>query len=57
MQTWWLTNASMTVRVTVNERGIVVDAAPVVRRFTGQPFRSLCVWMNKLPGFRRERLD
>jgi len=53
---WWLSNASMTVRVVVNERGTVVDAAPVVRKFVGQPLRNLTVWMNRRPGFRSERI-
>ena len=54
---WWLSNDKFTVRVVVNERGTVVDAADVVWKFVGQPLRNLTVWMNRRPGFRSERIS
>lgn len=40
---WWLTNSKMTVKVTVNSAGIIIEAAPVVSKFIGQELRNLCM--------------
>lgn len=53
MKTWWLSNIAMTVKVVVDHRGIIVDAAPIVRKFVGQPFENVCKWMNKRSGMQR----
>lgn len=47
----------MTVKVTVNSAGIIIEAAPVVSKFIGQELRNISKWMNKAPGFRMERID
>lgn len=44
---WWLSNEKMTVRV-VTRGKIIIDAAPVVRKFIGQPFNNLAHWMNRM---------
>jgi hypothetical protein len=51
MAVWWLSNTSMTVRVVVNEHGAVVESAPIVQKFIGQPLQNLTKWMNRRPGF------
>jgi hypothetical protein len=44
---YWLSNSRMTVRVTVDALSKIVSAAPIVRRFVGQPLSNLTRWMNK----------
>jgi len=41
---WCLSNPRLTVRV-VTEAGTIVEAAPVVRKFIGQPLLNLLKWM------------
>jgi len=41
-----------TCRVDVNDRGIIVDGAPIVARFRGQPFDNLRRWIRKFPPVR-----
>jgi hypothetical protein len=41
---WRLSNERMTVRV-VTRGKIIIDAAPIVRKFIGQPFNNLARWM------------
>lgn len=50
---YWLSCSKMTVRVDVRD-GVIIDAAPVVRKFVGQPLENLTRWMWKLGGFKRE---
>lgn len=48
--TWWLSNEKMTVKVVVRNTKIIA-AAPIVRKFLGQPFQNLVSWMNRIaPG-------
>jgi len=35
---------------------IIIDAAPVVRKFIGQPFGNLLLWFKKFGKVRRRRL-
>jgi hypothetical protein len=46
----------MTIRVDVDARGIIVAAAPIARRFIGQPARNLGNWLRRQPGFRCQKL-
>jgi hypothetical protein len=56
MITWWLTNQKMTVMVVVQNTKII-DAAPIVRKFIGQPFQNIVGWMSRIaPGFQRNWL-
>ena len=41
----------MTVAVEVNDAGIIVEAAPTVHKFIGQPLQNLFNWMQKQRGF------
>ncbi|MHC4188418.1 MAG: hypothetical protein ACYSUB_01915 [Planctomycetota bacterium] len=45
--TWWLSNRKMTVKVVVKDT-MIIDAAPVVRKFIGQPFQNIVTWMNRI---------
>jgi hypothetical protein len=45
--TRWVVTEKWTVRVTTDERRIITDAAPLVRRFVGQPFTHLVRWAQK----------
>lgn len=54
MSEWWLSSRRMTV--VVEERdGIVVDAAPIVRKFIGQPLENLTRWMRQQGGYREHK--
>lgn len=46
----------MTVAVRINEDDKIVEAPPIVKRFTGQPLENLALWMNKKDGFRIEEM-
>jgi hypothetical protein len=48
---YWYSSRVMTVRVEVDNRGVITYAAPVVRRFIGQPCANLQRWMSKQGGF------
>lgn len=54
---YWISSLRMTVGVTVNNAGVIVDAAPVVRKFIGQPFKNLTRWMEQQGGLRVEELS
>lgn len=54
-QKYWLSCRAWTVQVTV-EDDIVVEAAPIVRKFVGQRFANLVRWAEKLGGMRVELL-
>lgn len=44
IERWWLSNARMTVGVSVTNL-VIMNAAPIVRVFIGQPFTNLLRWM------------
>jgi len=43
---WWVSCKLFTVKVVIKE-GTVVDAAPMTKRFIGQPFSNLLKWADK----------
>ena len=51
----WLSSLRMTVGISVVD-GIIVDAAPVVRKFVGQRLRNLVGWMQQHGGFKMVEL-
>ena len=51
MKILWLSSHKMTFRATVDNRGIVVEAAPIARVFVGQPLENLIGWMKQQGGF------
>jgi len=53
--TFWLSSPRMTVRVRVRGK-IIIDAAPVVRVFIGQPLPNLVQWLQRQGDVRIEFL-
>jgi hypothetical protein len=56
MKRYWLSTVKMTVGVTTDASGIVVEAAPIVRKFIGQPLDNLVRWLSKQQGFQVQEL-
>jgi hypothetical protein len=52
--THWVSCNSFTVEVKVDERGVIVWAAPLVKRFLHQPIGNLLNWAKPFGGLRRE---
>ncbi len=52
----WLSTERMTICVDVDAAGIIVVAAPIVRKFLGQPATNLGRWLRRQPGFRCQKL-
>lgn len=50
---WWISTLSFTAGAVARD-GVVVEAAPILRKFKGQPVSNLTDWASKLPGFRYE---
>ena len=44
---WWLSNNQMTVKVKTDPHRIIIDAAPIVRKFKGQHLERLTNWMQR----------
>lgn len=53
---WWFSSSRMTFDVLVHG-GVIIDAAPIARKFVGQPVTNLERWMRRQGGLRIERLD
>ena len=43
-RSWWLSSELCTIRVETDERNIITWAAPIVRKFIGQPLANLERW-------------
>lgn len=52
----WISNPKMTVAVRLDTEGRIVEGAPIVRKFTGQPFANLFRWMNRMGPTEARRL-
>jgi hypothetical protein len=50
----WVSCRAFTVRVHTTPEGMIVWAAPVVRKFTGQPISNLLAWAAAKGGLRHE---
>ena len=55
MQSYWLSSEKMTVLVDVKDNTIVI-APPIVRKFLGQPIKSLINWMEKQGGLKVKKV-
>lgn len=53
---WWLSTEKMTVRVLTKD-SIIIEAAPIVKKFLGQPLENLIHWMSYQPGFKMMELN
>lgn len=56
LSSYWLSSHKMTVSVDIDGHGFIVDGAPVIQKFKGQPFGNLVRWMQKQGGFKMEQL-
>lgn len=52
---FWLSCRKFTCRVYTDERGTITWAAPIARRFVGQPLENLLNWMQQFGGVLAER--
>lgn len=48
----YISCSKFTVRVYTNERGTIYQAAPIVKRFIGQPILNLLLWSKKFGNFK-----
>jgi hypothetical protein len=55
-RSYWVSCERFTVRVSCDGDGVIVEAAPLVRRFVGQHLASLTRWAAGLGGLRVEVL-
>lgn len=55
-KTFWLSSDQMTVEVVVDFDGKICKAAPIVRKFIGQPLDNLVRWMETQTNFRMEEI-
>jgi hypothetical protein len=53
----WISCNKFTVEVETDARDVVIRAAPIVRRFQGQPLANLLSWASDLGGLKHEVLD
>jgi hypothetical protein len=56
VENWQLSSRRMTVFV-ATENKVITDAAPVVRKFVGQPIDNLELWLSRQGGFERRQLN
>jgi hypothetical protein len=52
----WVSCVKFTVQVDTNAQGVITRAAPIVRKFEGQPLANLLRWAKGLGGLRYELL-
>jgi hypothetical protein len=54
--THWVSCTAFTVRVETDAGGRITWAAPIVRKFVGQPLANLLRWAGSRGGLRHEEL-
>lgn len=54
---WWISSNKMTVGVVTTEDLIITQAAPIVRKFTGQYLGDLLRWMEKQGGLQYKEIE
>jgi hypothetical protein len=52
----WISCARFTVEVETDTRGMITRAAPIVRKFQGQPLNNLLNWARDFGDFQYEVL-
>jgi hypothetical protein len=43
---WWVSCRDFTVQVNTDENLVIIEAAPIVRKFVGQSLNALVKWKN-----------
>ena len=56
MPSYWFSCSRFTVQVDTDGNGTIVGAAPIVRKFVGQPVRNLIRWARAMGGLRIVKL-
>ena len=56
MTSVWLSSKAMTVQVDHDDDNVIIEAAPIVRKFRGQPMLALINWMRRQGGFKMVEL-
>jgi len=57
MKSYWMSTSKMTVSVDVDNRDVIVAAAPIVYKFIGQPISNLRNWLSRQGGFKEAILS
>lgn len=50
MKDYWVSSLKMTVGVQCDDAYRIISAAPIVRKFIGQPIQNLINWMDRQGG-------
>jgi hypothetical protein len=45
--TYWLSTLKMTVYCETDNNGIIIESAPIIKKFIGKPLNNLELWMKK----------
>ena len=45
---YWVSTKKMTIYVRTNKENLIVECAPIIRKFKGQSFKNLLNWLHKL---------
>lgn len=53
---WFVSGEKMTLWVMTDNWRMIIDCAPIARKFIGQPLANLTRWMGKNGGVKVERL-
>jgi hypothetical protein len=53
---WYISCNKFTAQVNTDENNRIIFAAPIVKRFMGQPFENLLHWCQSLGGFHYKEL-
>lgn len=54
---YWLSSLRMTFDVKTDTNNIILDTAPIAKKFIGQPIKNLMRWMRKQRGFKCQILE
>jgi hypothetical protein len=57
MEEYWVSTLKMTFWVKIDEFDLIVEIAPIGRKFLNQPFDNLVGWLRRQGEFKMERLD
>ena len=54
---FYLTCRKFTIKVVTDEDDKIIEAAPIVRKFVGQPFANLVRWVGRITGEKPEVVE
>ena len=53
---WWVSSEKMTIFVRTDQWRMILECAPISKKFIGQPLANLTKWLGKSGAVRVERL-